>query len=126
MTRAYAPMLEKLGLTYPQFLVMMALWEEDGVSVGQLGSRLRLDSGTLTPLLKRLEKAELLKRERNPSDERRLQVSLTTKGRRLGPRAGRAQQELICSFGDVKSAASLRGALEALLATLDADPSSGM
>ena len=123
LTRAYAPMLDSLGLTYPQLLVMMVLWEEDGVGVAQIGERLRLDSGTLTPLLKRLESAELLRRERDTEDERRLVVSLTSKGRRLGPKAGRAQRELICRFGDVASVADLRDALKDLLAKIDAQAS---
>ena len=74
MTKLYKPLLDELGLTYPQYLAMLALWEADGVSVSALGERLRLDSGTLTPLLKRLEAADLITRTRDASDERRLVV----------------------------------------------------
>lgn len=83
MTKLYKPWLDKLGLTYPQYLAMLALWEEDGLSVSELGERLRLDSGTLTPLLKRLEAAGLLTRLRATHDERRVHVSLTAAGRKL-------------------------------------------
>ena len=76
-TRAYAPLLAPLGLTYPQYLVMVVLWEADGLSVGELGGRLGLDSGTLTPLLKRLERQGFVERRRDAGDERsvRLQVA---------------------------------------------------
>lgn len=83
LTKAYKPLLKELGLTYPQYLAMLALWEEDGVTVGALGERLFLDSGTLTPLLKRLEAAKLLKRERSGADERQVFIHLTEKGRAL-------------------------------------------
>ncbi len=83
MTRLYKPLLEKLGLTYPQYLVMLALWEQDSLSVSELGARLSLDSGTLTPLLKRLEVNALVSRLRAVDDERRVHVTLTAAGRRL-------------------------------------------
>lgn len=92
MTRAYQPMLKDLGLTYPQYLVLMVLWEWERVgvveaTVNALGERLFLDSGTLTPLLKRMEQAELIVRQRSASDERKVLLSLTKKGKRLKPRA---------------------------------------
>ena len=87
MTKLYKPLLDELGLTYPQYLAMLALWEEDGLSVSQLGERLRLDSGTLTPLLKRLEAAGLVSRLRAVEDERRVHLMLTPAGRRLRGRA---------------------------------------
>lgn len=87
MTKRYRPVLDALGLTYPQYLVMLALWEEDGLGVSALGERLFLDSGTLTPLLKRLEAAQLLQRRRAPDDERRVVVGLTPAGRALRRRA---------------------------------------
>ena len=87
MTKLYKPLLEPLGLTYPQYLAMLALWERDGLTVSELGERLRLDSGTLTPLLKRLELAGLVQRSRAAEDERRVHVELTTAGRRLKLRA---------------------------------------
>ena len=89
MTRLYKPLLDELGLTYPQYLAMLVLWEQDGVMVSELGDRLSLDSGTLTPLLKRLEVAGLVARIRDVQDERRVHVSLTAAGRKLKARAAR-------------------------------------
>ncbi len=89
MTKLYKPLLEELGLTYPQYLAMLALWERDGVSVSALGERLFLDSGTLTPLLKRLEVAGLIARVRAVEDERRVHISLTAEGRKLKTHAAR-------------------------------------
>jgi DNA-binding MarR family transcriptional regulator len=83
MTRAYQPLLAPLGLTYPQYLVMLVLWEQDGLTVTQLGERLALDSGTLTPLLKRLEAAGHLQRLRDAADERRVRLQLSASGRAL-------------------------------------------
>src|SRR3954471_16564811 len=82
-TRAYAPLLEPLGLTYPQYLVMVALWERDARPVHELGTCLDLDSGTLTPLLKRLEAAGLVERHRDRADERVVKIYLTADGRAL-------------------------------------------
>lgn len=87
MTKVYKPLLEAIGLTYPQYLVMLVLWEQDGLMVSEIGERLRLDSGTLTPLLKRLEASGLLSRRRAVEDERRVHVSLTPAGRLLKNRA---------------------------------------
>jgi len=87
MTKLYKPMLEPLGLTYPQYLVMLVLWESDGVMVSEIGERLFLDSGTLTPLLKRLEAADLLTRVRDTQDERRVRIKLTAAGRELKKQA---------------------------------------
>ena len=89
MTRLYKPLLAKLGLTYPQYLVMLALWEQDSLSVSELGARLSLDSGTLTPLLKRLEASALVSRLRAVDDERRVHVTLTAAGRKLKTPAAR-------------------------------------
>ena len=89
MTKLYKPLLDALGLTYPQYLVMLVLWESDGLSVSELGQRLLLDSGTLTPLLKRLEAAGLVSRARAEEDERRVHIHLTVAGRRLKARAAR-------------------------------------
>lgn len=83
MTKIYKPLLKEIGLTYPQYLAMLVLWEEDGLTVGQLGDKLYLDSGTLTPLLKRMETAGLVKRARSGSDERQVFIHLTDKGRAL-------------------------------------------
>lgn len=87
LTRLYAVPLAKLGLTYPQYLVMLVLWEHEVQTVGALGARLYLDSGTLTPLLKRMEMAGLVGRARDPQDERRVLVTLTDQGRALRDRA---------------------------------------
>jgi DNA-binding MarR family transcriptional regulator len=88
MTKLYKPLLAALGLTYPQYLVMLVLWEQDDVSVSSLGERLFLDSGTLTPLLKRMEAAGLLVRTRAKDDERRVQIALTPAGHHLKGQAG--------------------------------------
>ena len=89
MTKLYKPMLDELGLTYPQYLVMLVLWEGDGLMVSELGQRLSLDSGTLTPLLKRLEAAGLISRLRDVQDERRVHIHLTAAGRKLKARAAK-------------------------------------
>jgi DNA-binding MarR family transcriptional regulator len=87
MTKLYKPLLEELGLTYPQYLVMLVLWEQDDLMVSALGERLYLDSGTLTPLLKRLESSGLVLRTRDTQDERRVHVTLTPAGQQLKARA---------------------------------------
>lgn len=81
--KAYKPLLDPLELTYPQYLVMLVLWERDGITVGAIGERLFLDSGTLTPLLKRLEASGRISRMRDPSDERQVLITLTKDGRAL-------------------------------------------
>ena len=83
MTKMYKPMLEAIRLTYPQYLAMLVLWEEDGLTVSEIGERLLLDSGTLTPLLKRMEATGLLVRLRDTEDERRVRVKLTAAGNSL-------------------------------------------
>ena len=83
ITRAYRPLLNEMDLTYPQFLVMLALWEKDCQTVSALGAALQLDSGTLSPVLKRLEKANLIGKTRQKSDERVVEVVLTERGRAL-------------------------------------------
>ena len=89
MTKLYKPLLEELGLTYPQYLAMLVLWEQDGLTVSELGERLYLDSGTLTPLLKRMESAGLLSRIRAVEDERRVHITLTAAGRKLKAKAAK-------------------------------------
>ncbi len=81
--KKYNPLLESFNITYPQYLVLMVLWENNGISVSELGEKLYLDSGTLTPVLKKLESSELLKRERSNKDERSVIVTLTPQGKRL-------------------------------------------
>jgi DNA-binding MarR family transcriptional regulator len=103
MTAAYRPLLDAMDLTYPQYLVMLVLWEQDGITVRELGDRLQLDSGTLTPLLKRLEQAGLLGRRRRQSDEREVEISLTEAGDRLRERAAeipRCMAEKLCMSVD--------------------------
>lgn len=80
LNRIYRPLLDRLGITYPQYLVLLVLWEGDDRSVGEIGEKLLLDSSTLTPLLKRLEAAGIVARARNPKDERQVRVSLTERG----------------------------------------------
>ncbi|QNK00540.1 MarR family winged helix-turn-helix transcriptional regulator [Dyella telluris] len=87
VTSLYRPLLEPLGLTYPQYLVMLVLWEQDGLTVRELGQRLQLDSGTLTPLLKRLQTAELVTRQRRAEDEREVDIRLTDVGLALREKA---------------------------------------
>lgn len=83
ITDRYRPILAEIGLTYPQYLVMLALWESKRLTVSQLGERLSLDSGTLSPLLKRLEAVEFIQRRRSKLDERSVEISLTARGRAL-------------------------------------------
>src|SRR5258707_1845166 len=103
--RAYKPLLGRLGLTYPQYLVMLVLWEGDGLSVKDIGERLFLDSGTLTPLLKRLEAAELIKRTRSTEDERQVLIALTPQGHALREKAKAVPQSILaasaCSVGEL-------------------------
>ncbi len=95
ITRRYRPLLEPLGLTYPQYLVMLVVWEEEGQSLKAIGERLHLDSGTLTPLLKKLEAADLLRRVRKPEDERHIQIFLTDSGRALRKQAETVPLDLV-------------------------------
>jgi MarR family transcriptional regulator, organic hydroperoxide resistance regulator len=119
MMQAYQPLLNKLGLTYPQYLVLMVLWEQDGLSVKEVGERLYLDSGTLTPLLKRLEEAGLVTRDRASHDERVVEVCLTADGKRLRKRAEEIPQEILCRIGvPVEKAVRLREDFRQLLAQL--------
>ena len=95
--RAYKPLLDRLGLTYPQYLVMLVLWERDGLPVRDIGERLFLDSGTLTPLLKRMEVAELIKRTRGTEDERQVLIALTSRGRALREKARAVPQAILAA-----------------------------
>jgi len=95
--RVYKPLLERLGLTYPQYLAMLVLWERDGLSVREIGDRLFLDSGTLTPLLKRLEAAELIKRTRSTEDERQVLIALTARGQALRDKARAVPQAILAA-----------------------------
>src|ERR1044071_8771075 len=105
--RVYKPLLDKLGLTYPQYLVMLVLWERDGVPVKDIGERLFLDSGTLTPLLKRLEAAQLIKRTRGTEDERQGMIALTSQGHALKEKARTVPSSLLaasaCSVAELSA-----------------------
>lgn len=124
--RAYGPLLEPLGLTYPQYLALLVLWEEDGLAVKQLGERLMLDSATLTPLLKRLEQQGLLARRRDEQDERVVRIHLTDAGRALRTKARRVPSAIACRAGvdpgdarAVERIARLRAELMALTEQLE-------
>jgi MarR family transcriptional regulator, organic hydroperoxide resistance regulator len=119
MTARYRRLLDDLGLTYPQYLVMLVLWEERRCSVSRIGQRLRLDSGTLSPLLKRLETAGLVHRERDAHDERSVVIGLTRAGQGLRRRAGRVPERLAASVRiDHAAAARLVADLHELSAAL--------
>jgi DNA-binding MarR family transcriptional regulator len=98
-SRVYKPGLDQIGLTYPQYLVLLVLWEQDDRTVKQIGDRLHLDSGTLTPLLKRLEAAGIVRRQRDTKDERQVRISLTPKGQGLKEQAAEARQGVACATG---------------------------
>ena len=119
MTKLYKPVLGALGLTYPQYLVLLVLWESDAIGVGELGERLYLDSGTLTPLLKRMEAAGLLARARAAGDERRVIVTLTAAGRALRRRAEGVPLQVACATGcKLSELSELTAQLQALRANL--------
>ncbi|MDB5760569.1 MAG: MarR family transcriptional regulator [Burkholderia sp.] len=112
MTKTYKPLLDKLGLTYPQYLVMLVLWQEDGLLVKTIGEKLFLDSGTLTPLLKRLEASGFIVRARDTEDERQVRITLTRDGRALKRRAQDIPQQVLCASGQSEQAvAGLRAQL---------------
>lgn len=125
MTKLYKPLLEPLGLTYPQYLVMLVLWEQDDRMVNELGERLYLDSGTLTPLLKRMEVAGWLLRRRDVVDERRVRVTLTDAGHALRDQAAGIPacllQQSRCTLDELQS---LTGQVQQLRDRLVGQPSS--
>jgi DNA-binding MarR family transcriptional regulator len=122
--RVYKPLLDRLGLTYPQYLVMLVLWERDNIPLKDIGERLFLDSGTLTPLLKRLEAADLIKRTRSTEDERQVLIELTREGHALRDKAKAVPQSILaasaCSVGELVAMkdeiVALRDRLNAVLA----------
>lgn len=130
VTRAYKPMLDQLGLTYPQYVVMLVLWEWHDTRPAQptvkaLGERLMLDSGTLTPLLKRLEQLEWVRRRRSAKDEREVHLSLSETGVQLRDETHRLKTRLLCDSGiDLNQADALRAGLDQLLRQIkDLSPS---
>jgi DNA-binding MarR family transcriptional regulator len=125
VVRSYGPLLDGLGLTYPQYLTMLVLWESDGpVSMGQLGARLHLDSGTLTPLVKRLVHLGMVERQRDAADERRVLVSLTDQGESLRQQACDIPERLFGHLGiGVDEARSLHRTLGRIVTAIeDHDP----
>lgn len=99
INRTYKPLLDKLGITYPQYLVLNVLWEEDGITIGSIAERLSLESSTVTPLVKRLEASLFVTRTRNRDDERRVLVSLTQRGRKLREKSGCLGEALLANSG---------------------------
>jgi MarR family transcriptional regulator, organic hydroperoxide resistance regulator len=123
MTAAYAPLLDELDLTYPQYLVMLVLWEDDGERVSQIGDRLHLDSATLTPLLKRLEARKLIDRRRSRDDERVVEVFLTAAGKRLERKAAEVPACMLEKVQlSVAEVAKLRAQVQTLTERLHALP----
>ncbi|MGA0530480.1 MarR family winged helix-turn-helix transcriptional regulator [Hansschlegelia sp. KR7-227] len=121
MTRAYRFRLGALGLTYPQYLTLLALWEQDAQSVSELGRRLRLDSGTLTPLLKRMETAGLLARSRSRADEREVEVTLTARGQALRDEATGVRAGVVCQLAmSDEEIGRLRRDIDLVIERLDA------
>jgi MarR family transcriptional regulator, organic hydroperoxide resistance regulator len=119
MNKVYRKLLRRLNLTYPQYLVMMVLWERDGVTVSEIGERLFLDSATLTPLLKRLESSGLITRRRAASDERQVLVSLTANGKALRQKAQSVPDAVFCAAEcSPEELTSIKGKLELLRAKL--------
>jgi DNA-binding MarR family transcriptional regulator len=119
VTQAYRPYLDELGLTYPKYLVLLVLWERDGARVGEIGDRLMLDSGTLTPLLKSMERNGLLTRKRRRGDDRSVENWLTRQGRALQTRAIEIPTKLVCSTAlENAEVASLKEALVPVLKKL--------
>jgi len=114
MTKVYKKLLQPLDITYPQYLVMLVLWEKDQVMVSELGSKLFLDSGTLTPLLKRMEAMGLLRRRRDAADERRVLVHLSAEGRALCKRAAAVPATLMCALPPLEQVVNLREQLKDL------------
>ena len=120
MGRAYRPLLKKLDLTYLQYIVMMVLWQYPTLSVKELGSKIYLDSGTLTPLLKRLEVKELVNRSRSKEDERIRLITLTDEGRKLRQQAEQVPSEMLCkSKMSIEELTALKQGCDLLLANLN-------
>jgi DNA-binding MarR family transcriptional regulator len=122
----YRPLLEPMGLTHPQYLVMLALWQHAPISVKDVGALLALDSGTLSPLIKRLAAAGLVTRDRHPHDERVLMVDLTDEGRALRAEAERIPGQVVAALGvGVPELEALHRALSRVIAAAGQDPSTG-
>ncbi|HPJ61946.1 MarR family transcriptional regulator [Lentimicrobium sp.] len=125
ITREYQPYLEKLGITYPQYLVLMILWENDRLPVTDIARKLILNTNTITPLLKRMEQTGLIARKRSPEDERKVMIELTDKGRAMQEEAARIPEALVNQLmkGDLKAGEliELKSRLTALISLLSAN-----
>lgn len=120
--KAYRPLLDELGLTYPQYLILIVLWKTDGLKVSDIGQKLSLDSGTLTPVLKRLETSGFVRRTRRLQDEREVEISLTSAGRALRDRAISVRREIVRQLKmSEREISTLRADLNAVIATLAAE-----
>lgn len=118
--RMYKPLLDPLGLTYTSYIAMLVLWEKDEITIKALGERLSLDTGTLTPLLKKMEADGLLKRRRSPLDERQVYIFLTDKGKQLKKPALEVPKQMICALpADLKSSGNLLMDLQSLIGALN-------
>lgn len=116
LTRCYQPLLDALGLTYPQYLAMLVLWEQDGLTVSELSDKLKLDPSTMTPLLKRLESAGWITRQRRKQNEREVEIALTEAGRGLRERASAVPPAIMAATGlSLSEAENLRALLEKLM-----------
>ena len=116
MVNAYRPLLDELGITYPQYLVLLVLWENDGESVGDIGGRLHLDSGTLTPVLKRMEKMGLVTRQRRGKDDRVVENWLSDEAKALKKRASRVPVQLLCNAHlDLNDVQSIKRVIDGLV-----------
>ncbi|WP_102798019.1 MarR family winged helix-turn-helix transcriptional regulator [Bowmanella denitrificans] len=119
MGKLYKPLLNRLGLTYPQYLMMLVLWEEDGLTSTDMGKRLQQDLGALSPVIKRLENQGLLERRRSAEDERRVQLYLTDQGKAMRDQAQQLPGEVLCASGlQLEQLASLKQQLDSLRANL--------
>jgi MarR family transcriptional regulator, organic hydroperoxide resistance regulator len=119
VTQAYRPHLDKLGITYSQYLVLIVLWERDGQTVTEIGDRLFLDSGTLTPVLKRMEQNGLIRRARRGDDTRIVENRLTPAGRKLKRRAAKVPVALLCEVGlSMKETEELRATIDEFVGKL--------
>ncbi len=122
ITKQYASLLRELGVTYPQYLSLLALWEQDGLSIQELGRLLELEGATTTPLVKRMEKLGLVRRERSSEDERRVHIFLTAKGKSCREKALRVPEELGCALGiDSDQAVTLIKQMHKLKAALQTE-----
>ena len=120
--KAYRPLLDDLGLTYPQYLILLVLWKTDALKVSEIGERLSLDSGTLTPVLKRLEAASLIRRTRRITDEREVEVALSPEGRALREKAVGVRCRIVEQLKmNEREIAALRQDLDGVIATLAAE-----